>query len=140
MSKFIILLAIQLSSVAFAGWDKASTLKCRKPQLELTIKRAGSLFGRDWITLKKSGVVILDESYEQDWQPNGESLVEKTAKKELPCSNNGFYQMLKSKNAISIQSYTNGTFCENKGERDTTYVQLLSSNEIIKFDNKNDCR
>lgn len=135
--------AIFLTQSAFAGYDTSSTRVCADGKYKLTIKREGSFFGKNWITLEEDkffGQKIVSETYEQDWSPDGDTAVEKLVKKELPCSNDDFYQLLKSENSVAIESYTSGSTCESKGERSRVYVQLKKSNQIFKFDVETQCK
>lgn len=138
-----LIFSIVLVQSAFAGYDTSSTRICADGKYKLTIKREGSFFGKNWITLEEDkffGTKLINETYEQGWSPEGDTAVEKLAKKELPCSNDDFYQMLKSQNTNVIESYTSGTYCESKGERSRIYVQLKNANAILKFDVGTQCK
>ncbi|UXR66093.1 hypothetical protein EZJ49_07500 [Bdellovibrio bacteriovorus] len=131
--RFILSLALILSSsLAFAGGDNASTTKCEAGKYKLKIKRKGSFFGEDRIVLQH-GWSRLSEEYQQDWSPEGNTAIEKLALKELPCSSSDFYQFLESASTYVLQSYPGGSTCEDAGEIATTYVQLKSTGQILKF-------
>lgn len=122
------------------GIDNSSTMVCTEGDYTLTVSRRGSFFGRNRITLKKKVNVlksqqILAEDYAQNWGPDGTSLAEKLAFKEMPCSTQGFNQVLESSNSIVVQVYSGNSTCNDKGERETHYVQLKKSNEILIFRN-----
>lgn len=139
----LIISLLLMASTSFAGYDTSSTRICADGKYKLTIKREGSFFGKNWITLEEDkffGSKLINETYDKDWSPEGETAVEKLAKKELPCSNDDFYQMLKSQNTNVIESYTSGTYCESKGERSRIYVQLKKTNLILKFDVETQCK
>lgn len=140
--KAFILLSSLLALPVFAGYDASSDIKCDNGTYKLHLKRKGSFFGENSIKLSKSLFnTVINEKYEQDWSPEGETVVEKLAKKELPCSNEHFYQFSESENSFILESYTQGSFCEDQGEVSTIYVQLKKeNNKIVKFNKEKNCK
>lgn len=137
--KFAILFTLILINSAFAGGDNASTKTCDNGIHKARIKREGSFFGKNQITVWESklfGQTLVNEKYEQDWSPTGIYGVEQVAKKESPCSTSDFYLLLVSENTITVQAYAQN--CRN-GEKTTLYIQMRDSNKIIKFNEDTQC-
>lgn len=138
-----ILLSLVLTLTAFtcfAGGETSVTYTCDNGTYAARIKVKGSFFGKNQMTVKESkvfGKTLVDEAYEQDWSPTGEFDVEALAKKELPCSNEGFYTLQVSESAVALMSFARYSECPK--ERDTYYIQLKNSKQVIKFDMPTQC-
>ena len=140
---FSLLLVTLFSQITFAGYDESSTTVCDNGTYKLKIKREGSFFGENRITLKKSGwfgQTLIDEKYVQDWSPTQEFPVEVLAKQEKPKSTERFYELNVSQNTAVVITYPGyGNLNDPKIESPTIYVQVKSVKGFLKFDVNTQC-
>lgn len=150
MKKIIVALITLAGLNAQAGTYDHQVLTCKDGTHELAIQGKKSLFSGRQIMLKKSGKVVINESYtEEEYlysDKNGSSRpdyfdnIVRTAYKLRPRSihQDMDHRFLVSDNAIVMQTYDNLTRAYG-GESSLILVEISDSNQILVFDRETQC-